>query len=107
VKRLPFRPLLLGACLWPIGKVGGNTIVMLKPEIGCRNIKLALRTNGRAAFEEAWVSVPSVGADIILPVGLQTAPDLVLLSQKRGRPLPVYTGVDRAPVRIRAKTGRS
>ncbi|RCW77760.1 hypothetical protein C7476_13825, partial [Phyllobacterium bourgognense] len=86
-----------------IGEVGGNTVVMLKPDIGCRNIKLALKTDRKAQFEEAWVSVPSVGANVTVPVGLQTAPDVVLLSdlpfQRQGRgpdgkPLKVKGGED-------------
>jgi hypothetical protein len=65
---------------------------MLKPKIGCRNIKLALRRDRKAAFEEAWVAVPSAVADITLPVGRQSAVDVLLLSvlpfhgQGRGRP---------------------
>jgi hypothetical protein len=86
-----------------IGEVDGNTVVMLKSDIGCRNIKLALKTDRKAEFEEAWVSVPSVGANVIVPVGLQTAPDVVLLSdlpfQRQGRgpngkPLKVKAGED-------------
>jgi len=73
-----------------IRKVGGNTAVMLKPDIGCRDVKLPLKTDGKAKFEEAWVSVPSVGANITLPVGLRTAPDILLFSnlpfQIQGRP---------------------
>ncbi|UXN59063.1 hypothetical protein [Phyllobacterium zundukense] len=82
-----------------IGEVGGNTIVMLKPDIGCRNIKLALKTDRKAEFEEAWVSVPSVGANVTVPVGLQTAPDVVLLSdlpfQRQGR------GPDGKPLKVK------
>ncbi|MBZ9602630.1 hypothetical protein [Phyllobacterium chamaecytisi] len=86
-----------------IGEVGGNTVVMLKPDIGCRDIKLALKTDRKAEFEEAWVSVPPVGANITVPVGLQTAPDVLLLSdlpfQRQGRgpdgkPLKVKGGED-------------
>ncbi|MDR6632072.1 hypothetical protein J2X72_000843 [Phyllobacterium sp. 1468] len=82
-----------------IREVGGNTAVMLKPDIGCRDIKLALKTDRKAQFEEAWVSVPSVGANINVPVGLQTAPDVMLLSdlpfQRRGR------GPDGKPLQIK------
>jgi len=86
-----------------IREVGGNTVVILKPDIGCRDVKLALKTVGKANFEEAWVSVPSVGASINLPVGLQTAPDVLLFSdlpfQRQGRgpngkPLKVKNGDD-------------
>jgi hypothetical protein len=63
-----------------IREVGGNTAVMLKPNIGCRDVKLALKADGKAKFEEAWVSVPSVEANITLPVGPQTAPDVLLFS---------------------------
>jgi hypothetical protein len=84
-------------------KVGGNTVVMLKPNIGCRDVKLALKTDEKAKFEETWVSVPSVGANITFPVGLQTAPDVLLFSdlpfQRQGRgpdgkPLKVKNGDD-------------
>ena len=84
-----------------IREVGGNTVVMLKPKIGCRDVKLALKTDGKAKFEEAWVSVSSVGASITLPVGLQTAPDVLLFSdlpflgQGRGpdgKPLKIENG---------------
>ena len=86
-----------------LSEVGGNTVVMLKPNIGCRDVKLALKTDGKAKFEEAWVSVPSVGANITLPVGLQTAPDVLLLSDlpfqgqgrgPNGKPLKVKNGDD-------------
>jgi hypothetical protein len=86
-----------------IREVGGNKAVMLKPDIGCRDIKLALKTDGKAKFEEAWVSVPSVGANISLPVGLQTAPDVLLFSDlpfqssgrgPDGKPLKVKNGDD-------------
>ncbi|RCW77079.1 hypothetical protein C7476_1551, partial [Phyllobacterium bourgognense] len=86
-----------------IGEVGGNTMVMLKPDIGCRNIKLMLKTDRKAEFEEAWASVRSVGANVTLPVGLQTTPDVPLLSdlpfQRQGRgpdgkPLKVSGGED-------------
>ena len=86
-----------------IREVGDNSVVMLKPNIGCRDVKLALKTDGKAKFEEAWVSVPAVGANITLPVGLQTAPAVLLFSdlpfQRQGRgpdgkPLKVKNGDD-------------
>ncbi|MBZ9656322.1 hypothetical protein [Phyllobacterium lublinensis] len=81
-----------------IKQVGGNTVVMLKPKIGCREIKLGLKPDSKVKFEEAWVSVPSVEANITLPVGLQTAPDVPLLSD-----LPFLghgRGTDGKPIRI-------
>ncbi len=86
-----------------IREVGGDTVVMLKPKVGCRDVKLALKTDGKAKFEEAWVAVPSVGANITLPVGLQTAPDVLLFSDlpfqregrgRDGKPLKVKNGDD-------------
>lgn len=86
-----------------IRKVGGNTVVMLKPNVGCRDVKLALESDGKAKFEETWVSVPSVGANITLPIGPQTVPDVLLFSdlpfQRKGRgpdggPLKVKNGDD-------------
>ncbi|MEK1890401.1 MAG: hypothetical protein AAAB35_23135 [Phyllobacterium sp.] len=86
-----------------ISEVGSNKVVMLKPNIGCRDIKLTLKTDGKARFEEAWVSVPSLGANVTLPVGMQTAADVLIFSdlpfQTRGRgpggkPLNVKNGND-------------
>ncbi|TXR50748.1 hypothetical protein [Phyllobacterium endophyticum] len=81
-----------------IGEVGDNTIVMLKPDIGCRNIKLALKTIGKAEFEEAWVRVPPVGADITLPLGPQIVSNMLLMSdlpfRRQGR------GADGSPLKV-------
>jgi hypothetical protein len=83
-----------------IGEVGGNKIVMLKPDIGCRTVKLALKSDGKAEFEEDWVTVPSVGADITLPIGPQTVSNVLLMSdlpfRRQGR------GADGNPLKVKA-----
>ena len=82
-----------------VREVGGHTVLMLKPNIGCRDVKLALNADGKARFDEAWVSVPSVGGNITLPVGLQAATDVLLFSdlpfQRLGR------GPDGKPFKVK------
>lgn len=63
-----------------IGEVGGNTFVMLKPNIGCRDLKLELETDGKAKLDGFVALVPSVGANIIFPVSLKLIPDVLLFS---------------------------